>query len=335
MKKLVSFLTFVMMQVLGHCQPQIVIAPFYQGCKAAVSYTFDDGLQDQYLLARPELNKRGIRATFAVIGLKVGGMMVSSTDRREGRQGTPCMTWDMLRQLANEGHEVGSHGWEHRNVTKLSGEDLRHEVQCNDTAIFEHTGRFPQSYFYPGNAKSEEAVAFCEQGRVGSRTFQVSIGSKRDSLWLRQWIDTLLARGQWGVGMTHGIAEGYDHFEDPRVLWHHFDYVSTLRDSLWIAPFCEVAAYVKERDNSTLAIKEHTNTITVTPVCVLDSRIFCHPLTLVLKNLHVESVKQEGKALNVYDRGGNQLIDINPFGGDVTIIATGKPVVGDSTDVCR
>jgi len=25
----------------------------------------------------------------------------------------------------------------------------------------------------------------------------------------------LIEKGEWGVGMTHGIASGYDHFKNP------------------------------------------------------------------------------------------------------------------------
>lgn len=323
MMKRIFFLLQVLMTLQSvYGQMQITIAPFYQDRLAAVSYTFDDGLQDQFTLARSELNRRGIRSTFAVIGSKVGGIMRSSQDRQNGTDGTPCMTWDMLRQLCSEGHEVSSHGWEHRNVTKLSPEALRYEVQHNDTVIFEQTGHFPRTYFYPGNAKNDEAVAFCCQDRVGTRTRQVSIGSKRSIRWLNQWIDSLLAKGEWGVGMTHGIAEGYDHFTDPQVLWQHLDYVCTLQDRLWIAPFCEVAAYGRERENVQLDIRESDDGITVTPICTLDSTIFSHPLTLRLKGYHAMRAKQGGKELKIYGDKDCQLVDFNPHGGSIIFVDT-------------
>ena len=121
-------------------------------------------------------------------------------------------------------------------------------MQHNDTVIWEHTGVFPRTFFYPGNAKSPEKVEYCSQGRVGTRTEQVSIGSKRDEAWLRQWVEGLIRDRKWGVGMTHGISRGYDHFKNPQVLWNHFEYISHLRDSVWIGTFHDVSAYVKERD---------------------------------------------------------------------------------------
>ena len=175
--KVFPIIIFAMFELSISAQPLTVrVAPYYQGRNAALSLTFDDGLQEHFTLLRPALNRRALRATFAIVGAKVGGVMHSSQDTTTGVGGTPCMTWEMVRQLADEGHEIGSHGWEHKNVTNLSAERLLHEVQLNDSIILEQTGRFPMCYFYPGNQKDAAAVAFCERDRVGSRTCQISIG---------------------------------------------------------------------------------------------------------------------------------------------------------------
>ena len=313
------FALFSCVFVCIYGQERISVASYYQGRQAAVSYVFDDGLEEHFTMVFPELKKRGLRATFAIIGSKIGGVMHSSQDKKNGSNGTPCMTWEMLRQLTAEGYELSNHGWEHKNVTRLSDEELRYEVQHNDTIIYENTGYFPLTYCYPGNRTTPETVAFCEQNRVGTRTFQVSIGSKRDSVWLRQWIDTLITRGEWGVGMTHGITEGYDHFSDPQVLWHHFEYVSTLQNKLWVAPFCEVAAYIRERDNVHLEIKKKGDSIIITPTSTTDSHLFTQPLTLILQGITIRSAEQNGHALTIYEKEDKQLIDFNPYAGDIHI----------------
>ena len=299
-------------------QDGVGIAPFYGGRMAAVSLTFDDGLIDQYTLVYPQLKQRGLRATFAVIGSKVGGMMRSSQDRRDGTVGTPTMSWAMLRQLAQDGHEISNHGWEHRAVTRLSGESLRREIQHNDTVIYEQTGHFPRSFVYPGNNKNDETVAFCEQDRVGSRTFQISLGSKRDSVWLRQWIDELVDKGQWGVTMTHGIIRGYDHFADPQVLWSFLDDLTARQAQLWVAPFCEVAAYVHERDHVQLTVTRNGRQLTVTPSTTLDARIFHQPLTLVVRGMVTKAV-QQGTQLPVSQRQDSSYIDFLPHHGNIHI----------------
>ena len=298
---------------------QVSIAPYYGGRLAAVSLTFDDGLLDQYTLAYPQLKQRGLRATFAIIGSKVGGVVRSKQDRADGMDGTPCMTWDMLREMAANGMEITSHGWSHQAVTRLDAEALRREVQHNDTVIFEQTGQFPRTFFYPGNAKNEACVAFCEQDRVGSRTFQTSIGSKRDTTWLCRWVDGLIEKGEWGVGMTHGIARGYDHFQDPQVMWALLDYLVYRQQQIWVAPFCEVAAYIKERQHTRLDVSRADGRTVIKPSCTLSAHIFTQTLTLVVEGESPLHAMQDGKELKRSSKDGVTLIDFNPHGGEIIV----------------
>lgn len=87
MKKLFFILLLAVGQQIN--AQEVTVARWLGNARAAVSYTFDDGLMDQYTLAFPELQKRGIHATFHIIGSKVGG----------DHKGTPCMTWEQIRQL--------------------------------------------------------------------------------------------------------------------------------------------------------------------------------------------------------------------------------------------
>ncbi|MBQ8486847.1 MAG: family 78 glycoside hydrolase catalytic domain [Prevotella sp.] len=297
---------------------QVSVAPFYGGRQAALSLTFDDGLQDQYTLAFPELKRRGLKATFAVIGSKVGGIVHSSQDKVMGISGTPTMTWAMLREMAADGQEISSHGWEHKKVTRLTPEQLRHEVQHNDSVICRETGQWPRTYFYPGNGKDSATVAYCEQGRVGSRTFQIAIGARRDTTWLYRWVDGLMERGEWGVGMTHGIATGYDHFPDPQVLWSLLDYVAARQDSLWVATFHDACAYVRERNAVQLSVSRRAGVTDVAVSCPLPAPVFSHPLTLVIDGC-AESVSQGGRQLEIYRKNGKTLVNFDPHGGNIRI----------------
>ena len=324
--KVFLIIIFAIVELSISAQPLTVrVAPYYQGRKAALSLTFDDGLQEHYTLLRQELNSRGLRATFAIIGSKVGSMMRSSQDKAMGISGTPCMTWQMIQQLAADGHEIGSHGWEHKNVTKLPAEQLRYEVQHNDSIIMMHTGRFPMSYFYPGNQKDSVTIAFCERSRVGSRTFQTSIGSKRDTLWLRQWIDGLVEQGKWGIGMTHGITTGYDHFTDPQILWSFLDYVVACQNNLWVAPFSEVAAYICERDNIELRVNQKDDHVEICPVSTLCPNTYHQPLTLIITGSSVRLAKQNGHKLHVYQKNGLQMVDFQPIDGTILLKVAASP----------
>ena len=299
-------------------QEQVSIAPFYGDRKAALTLTFDDGLQEHYTHVFPELKKRNMHATFAVIGSKVGGVMRSKQDRQNGTDGTPCMTWDMLREMAADGQEIASHGWEHKALTRLNREELQREVNLNDSAIEAHTGIKPMTFVYPGNSKNDETIAFCEKGRVGSRLFQMSFGSKRSLPFLYAYVDSLIAQKKWGITMTHGITQGYDHFNNPQLLWHFMDYLQMKQSELWVATLRDVTAYVKERDNTQLKVKKRNFGFEINIKTTVEKRLFNHPLTLIV-NTHVESATQDGKELKLAHKGDKTLIDINPHGGRILV----------------
>ena len=133
--------------------------------------------------------------------------------------------------------------------------------------------------------------------------------------------------------MTHGIARGYDHFADPQVLWAFLDLLVERQDQLWVAPFREVSAYVRERDDVTLTVRQSdplegicklegicNPRLTVTPSTTLDARLYSQPLTLILHDCHVEQASQTDRPLTVYEHNGRQMVDFNPHGGPIVIL---------------
>jgi len=294
----------------------VSVAKFDGNRKAAVSYTFDDGIQDQYTLAYPEMKKRGIRATFGIIGSKVGG-----TIKATGVPDVPAMTWDQIREMYADGFEIASHGYNHKNLTSLDEEARTAEVVDNDNLIEQEVGQRPLTFIYPYNGKSDEIVAWIESNHVGSRTYQQSMGGSSNELTMNSYVDGLIKNGSWGVTMTHSIAEGYDHFQDPQRLFNHWDYVVTLQDELWVAPFHEVAGYVRERDNAvvTTVSEDEENIVLSVSTTLEDKTMFNYPLTLLVE-LYADAATQDGKALTVKYKGGETIISgVNPNGGVVTI----------------
>jgi peptidoglycan/xylan/chitin deacetylase (PgdA/CDA1 family) len=82
----------------------------------AVRVTLDDGETTQYRHAFPALQEHGIRATiFALPGL---------VDREY-----KYMTWAQLREMADCGHSVQSHGWRHRFLTECTAQELSQELR--------------------------------------------------------------------------------------------------------------------------------------------------------------------------------------------------------------
>lgn len=287
----------------------------YRGDRAcAVSYTFDDGLVEQYTLAAPEFEKRGFRATFAINGAKINQDARHLTDSTR-------MTWAQVKDLFERGHEISNHGWRHRNFARFPIEEIKEDIFKNDSAILAVTGVRPRTFVYPNNNKKDEGRRIAEQGRVGTRTRQRSLGSKTTPESLEKWVTTLIQTGDWGVGMTHGLTYGYDAFRNPQRFWEHLDRVKACEDSVWVGTFCEVAAYVEESRNTRLQVEEQGDRLAVTPEMALDKELFDEPLTLVVGDVgdgHV-TAWQDGKNLSVVVRDGKALIDFNPSGGTVRI----------------
>lgn len=294
--------------VWAQAQTKVYIAKYHGDREAALTFTFDDGLREHYTEVFPRLKRLGLKASFGIVGSKVGADW----------KGIPTMTWEQLREMAADGQEITSHGWRHQALPKLTGEALRHEVQHNDSVICEHLGFFPRTYFYPGNRKTDEGVAFCSRNRVGTRMFQSSFGAKRDSAWVRSTIARTLRKGEWTVWMTHGVSVGYDAFPRPQLLWNTLEQVAQMQDRLWVATLHDALAYIAERDTVQLDVRQRKSTITVTPKCPLDRQLFFQPLTLVVDGEAMEA-RQGNRPLPLMRKGNKTLFDFDPHGGRIVI----------------
>lgn len=277
------------------------IATWQGNKRAALTMTYDDGLKEHYTIVYPELRKRGLTATFYIIGTKVG----------RDQKGTPCCTWQELKEMADGGMEIGSHGYQHRNVETLSATELIQEVERNDSLIRHNTGHKPLTYCFPGNRKTEDATAYIKTRYLGARMFQTSIGSKRDSLWLARYLQDGIKKGEWLVGMTHGITTGYDCFSDSGRVWRkHLDDIVALQEELWVTTMADALAYQQLRDNALLSVHKTKGGMTITVSC--DTTITNRhtiPLTLIVHGTFKQA-KQGSRSLPMRHVDSNTVIDV-------------------------
>lgn len=90
----------------------------------AVALTFDDGpLAQTTGTLLDELKKRGAHATFFLIGSQL-----------EGNEG-------LVERMADEGHQVGVHTWDHAGLTGLSEGDFYRQVGRMEEALEGLTGQ--------------------------------------------------------------------------------------------------------------------------------------------------------------------------------------------------
>jgi peptidoglycan-N-acetylglucosamine deacetylase len=101
----------------------------YTSCNVQGMYiamTFDDGPSAELTPKLLDmLRERGIKATFFVVGRNV--------------EEYP----DIVRRMANEGHEVANHSWSHPALTKLGAESFRKQIENTNEAIAKATGKRP------------------------------------------------------------------------------------------------------------------------------------------------------------------------------------------------
>ena len=69
-----------------------------------VLITFDDTDEEQFSLAKPEMDKYGFKATYFIMTISIGR--------------PNYMTKEQIKQLADEGHNIESHTWRHDRVDR-------------------------------------------------------------------------------------------------------------------------------------------------------------------------------------------------------------------------
>lgn len=100
-----------------------------------VAMTFDDGPHPRLTPVLLDMLKaRGLRATFYLIGNR-------------------CVTWpDIVRRIADEGHEIGNHSWSHPDLSRYSDGSAMDEIDRTTDVIFKITGRPPVTFRPPYGA---------------------------------------------------------------------------------------------------------------------------------------------------------------------------------------
>ena len=106
-----------------------------------VALTFDDGPDKWTDDILAILAARDIPATFFVIGSNVSSE-------------------SQIQRLRDAGHEVGNHTWSHANLTTLSAEQVRREIQRTDDVIG------GSNYLRPPGGHYNSAVA-AQAGALG------------------------------------------------------------------------------------------------------------------------------------------------------------------------
>jgi peptidoglycan/xylan/chitin deacetylase (PgdA/CDA1 family) len=144
----------------GYATPtmnELIAAPAkkWQGRTAVI--TFDDGYVDN-LAACEELQKRGMRATWFIVSGSIGQPPRWPED---GRPAGRLLNADELREMRENGMEVGSHTVSHTRMTGLDDMNLMRELAHSKATLEDLLGSPVDSFAYPygdWDARCAEAV---------------------------------------------------------------------------------------------------------------------------------------------------------------------------------
>ena len=116
------------------------------GCgPGLVGLTFDDGYADFAEYALPVLKRFGFSATVYVIAGRMGGD--NEWDPEGPRK--PLLTSQQVRQVADAGIEIGSHGLRHVSLPKAPESALAEEIDGSRRALQDVSGQDVPGFCYP------------------------------------------------------------------------------------------------------------------------------------------------------------------------------------------
>jgi len=137
----------------------------YHGYRLLASLTFDDGYLSHYNIAKL-LYKEGVRATFFVI------------THLRSFEGKPLLTIapELIQEMHEMGHEIGSHGCTHRILTSLSEFELEQELLQSKQYLGRLIGSDIRGFAYPGGFWNKKVVLYVakyyDYARMAGKRFE-------------------------------------------------------------------------------------------------------------------------------------------------------------------
>ena len=236
------------------------------GCRAAVSLTYDDGLPVHHEEVAPALEARGLRGTFYA---PIDSDLLANRD-----------AWV---RVAQAGHELGNHTifhpcrnpgnareWPppHRNLCDYTLARWEDEVRVANRVLTTYDGKAERTFGKTcGNLAvgPEDAQVFLDEALL--RHFVASRGAATRSDTdpnevdfarlgtrgvdgkafdeVRTLIDDAAARGAWLILVAHGVGRDHPMFWARDSHTATIDYLAAQRDTLWVAPVIDIALHLK------------------------------------------------------------------------------------------
>jgi hypothetical protein len=321
------------------CFAGTVAAPYQIGLwegfrPAAISYTFDDDLPNQYVLAVPMFHTAGFKLTLFTVSSWV-------------------LSWPTLKTAASYNDEIASHTVTHVVLTSVSGSQLITELSSSQTAINQNitnqqclTIAYPNcvvpnettvaQYYFAGRGCSGQIVPSTPSDFFNISSFVLGNQGLLNISDINNEATAAFNQNGWCVYLIHALDSDSGYSPLPSAtLQASVNYMSTNQNKFWVETFGNVVRYIKERNASSVAETSNTgNSITVQVTNSLDKSIYNYPITIrrpLPAGWPAAAVSQNNNPIStqVVVAGSTILVmfDVVPNGGDVVISETASAPV--------
>lgn len=135
-----------------------------------VILTFDDGYRDAYTNAYPILKKYGFIGTFYII-----------TDVAND---PAYMTWDMIKEMKNNGMNFGSHTATHPDLSKATNSQIDYQLTTSTNTLKTELGKDITDFCYPSGKYNDYVIAkLKELGYKTATTTHTGISDQNSNLF--------------------------------------------------------------------------------------------------------------------------------------------------------
>jgi hypothetical protein len=339
-----GFVFFLVMFSASVLRAGSVAAPYeigtWEGFRpAAISYTFDDDLPNQYSIAVPMFDAKGFKLTLFTV---TGPSWYSPAN------------WTALKNAALSGHEIASHTVTHPTLSGLSSAQQTSELKNSQTTINANiTNQQCFTLAYPNCVEANEAITAAYYIAARGCSGQLVPSTPANFLNISSFVcgpqgsiqtpqdfnniaDSAATANKWCVYLIHAIDNdnGYSPLSSV-TLQASVDYMSTNQNKFWVETFGNVVRYIRERNAASVAeISSSGVRITIQVTNNLDQTIYNYPITLrrpLPGNWPAALVSQNNQpvAAQVVTLNSTNYVmfDVIPNRGDVVLSETAAPPV--------